>query len=365
MNTNLPYQNQPRFQQQPMAQYRIVDERHRGLVVSIFAHPSEWKAGSKVVWNMEATNLPALVYAITFNPEGVESFEFLPTQAYFWGEIDYGIVPIGQSRHGLMRMPPRSGPEALVQLVIPQFRGDRQNLRVLGVHPVANLWQATNDPPPQQQAEGVVARVEYEEHGRAIEEEFYGVCTWIPVSGGMLNWGFGRLFCFRAERGQLDHLRETFWQIAGSLQPNPQWAQLYEQITQQLMYGVMVREQGKVDEIFRYSEMGRRNIIENDRLIVERSAAVADSVAQQQEINHQQSQYPYTQQDALNDAITGRTAFNDPNSAVGNYHYVEGNPLYTWTDGQGGWHSTNDPMDNPNHHKNGNWTLAQQVTPGS
>nr|MBA3321745.1 hypothetical protein [Pyrinomonadaceae bacterium] len=324
MNPNPPYQNQPRVQQQRMAQHRIVDEQQQGLVVSTFAHPNEWQARSQVVWNMQHTNLPALVYAAAFNPNGVESFEFFPTQAFFWLEGDYGTVPIGQNSHGLVRMPPRPAPDALANLVIPNFRGDRQNLRVTGVWPVPNLWQIFNDPPPQQ-GESLMARVEYEEHGRAIEEEFYGVCEWVPASG-QLNWGFGRLFSFRAERGQLDALRETFWRIAGSLQPNPQWKQLYEQIAQQLMAGFNVRVGQTYERFAREREMGRQNIAYNEQLNNQRTAQVNASIEQQRQLNHERSQHHYTPQDAFGDALMGRTAFHDPNSTEGNYHYEQGHP---------------------------------------
>lgn len=363
MNPNSPYPNQQRPRQQRMAQYQVTDEQNGRLVVSTFAHPSGWQARSQVFWNMQHTNLPALVYAATFNPNGAECFEFLPTQAFFWLEGDYGIVPIGQNAHGLVRMPPRPAPDALANLVIPQLRGDRQNLRIVGAHPVANLWQATNDPPPQVQSEGVVARVEYEEQGLAFEEEFYGMCAWVPATGGALNWGFGRLFCFRAERGQLDHVRQTFWQIAGSLRPNPRWGQLYDQIAQQLMSGVVVHNKAVVRGIYALSEIGRRNMAYNEQLRNQRTAEVNASIERQRQQNHERSQHTYTAHDAFADALGGQTPYHDPNSAAGNYHYESGYPQYLWTDNQGNFYPTNDPMDNPNQHQNGYWVEAKPVKP--
>lgn len=361
MNQNSPYQNQTHAPR--LARHSIVDEQNGGMVVSTFAHPGDWQARSQVFWNPQHTNLPAKVYAATFNPNGVESFEFLPIQAFFWLEGDYGLVAIGENGHGLVRMPPRPAPDALASLVIPHFRGDRQNLRVTGVQPVANLWQIFNDPPPQR-GESLMARVEYEEHGRAIEEEFYGVCEWVPATGGALNWGFGRLICFRAERGQLDAMRETFWQIAGSLQPNPQWKQLYEQIVQQLMAGFNVRIQETYARFEREKEMSRQNIAYNDHLIAQRSAQVSASIEQTRQQNQQRSQTPYTPQDAAGDAMMGRAAFHDPNSAEGNYHYAYGHPQHVFTNEQGEFYYTNDPMDNPNQHMNGNWVPAKPVEPG-
>jgi hypothetical protein len=359
MNQNSPYQNQTRPPQ--MTQYSVVDEWHQGLVVSTFAHPAAWQARSQVTWNMADTNLPATVYAVAFNPNGVESFEFLPIQAFYWLQSDYGFVPIGQRSHGLVCMPPRPAPDALANLIIPNFRGDRQNLRVTGVWPVSNLWQIFNDPPPQQQHEGLMARVEYEEQGRAVEEEFYGVCEWVPATGGALNWGFGRLFCFRAGRGQLDALRETFWQIARSLRPNPQWGQLYAQTARDLMAGVVRVNEGHHERFRQERLMSERNIAYNAQLNEQRTRQVNESIQRQQQLNQERSQSQYTRQEAFGDALVNRTAYYDPNNSAGNYHYEEGNPTYTYYSDRGGWYSTNDPSDDPNRHQDGNWYPAEQV----
>ena len=360
MNPNAPYPNQsptPQF-----ARHQIIDHQSGGLVVSTFTYPSEWQARSQVSWNMQHTNVPAQIFATAFNPNGVDSFEFFPMQAFYWIEGDLTGVPIGQNPHGLVRMPPRPAPDALANLVIPNFRSDRQNLRVTGVQPVQSLWRIFNDPPPQQ-GEGLMARVEYEERGRAIEEEFYGVYEWVPVGGGTLNWGFGRLFSFRAERGQLDARRQTFWQIVGSLQPNPQWKQLYDQVMAKLMSGVLLRDQDIRGMLAVQIRQGEDNIRENDRLIAERNAQVGESVARQGRINNERSRDRFTPQDAFGYALRDQTPFEDPSSAEGNYHVMQGNYQYVWTDNQGGFHHTNDPMDNPNFNRPGHWVPATPVTP--
>jgi hypothetical protein len=307
--------------------------------------------------------VPAQVYATAYNPQGVECFEFFPMQAFFWLELDYGTVPIGQNSHGLVRMPPRSAPDALANLVIPNFRSERQNLRVMGVQPVSNLWQIFNDPPPPQ-GESLMARIEYEERGRAIEEEFYGVYDWNQTPGGsstQTNWGFARLFCFRAERGQLDGMRDTFWQIAGSLQPNPQWKQLYDQVLQQLMAGFNLRIGETYARFDRENEIGRQNIAYNDQLINQRNAQVQASIEQTRQQIHERSQHHYTSQDAFGHALRNQTAYHDPSSAAENDHIVEGNHQYVWTDNQGNYHPTDNPMDNPNHDRPGHWVEATPV----
>ncbi len=360
MNPNSLHPRQPSASQ--FARHQIIDRQNGGIVVSTFTYPSEWQARSQIVWNMQHTNVPAQVFATAFNPNGVEAFEFFPMQAFYWIEGDLTGVPIGQNAHGLVRMPPRPAPDALANLVIPNFRGDRQNLRVTGVQREENLWGIFNDPPPQQ-GEGLRARVEYDERGRDIEEEFYGVYDWVPVSGSVLNWGFGRLFSFRAERGQLEARRQTFWQIAGSLRPNPQWKQLYDQVIEKLMSGVRLRDQDIRGMLGAQIRQGEANIHYNDELIAERSVRVAESVERQRQINNALSQDTFTRQQAFGYDLRNQTPFEDPSSAAGNYHVMEGNYQYVWTDNQGGFHHTNDPTDNPNLNRPGHWVPATPVTP--
>lgn len=357
MNPNSPTQNQ--LQQQRMAQYRILDPQHGGLVVSTFAHPSEWQASSQVIWNMQHTNVPAQVFAKTFNPNGMEAVEFFPMQIFYWIEGDVTRVQIGQNSHGMVRMPPRSASDALANLVIPVFRSDRQNFRVTGVQPMQNLSQIFNDPPPQQ-GESLMVRVEYQERGRAIEEEFYGVYDWAPATHGALNWGFPRLFSFRSERGQLNSMRQTFWQITGSLQPNPVWKQLYDQTMQQLMSGVIDRD-GVIRGILdKQNEANEKARIERERIRNEQNAQLAARLAREGR-NREPARDHHTHQEVVGDLLGNETRFDNPNSDVGNPHVMHGHAQYVWTDNRGNYHYTNDVMDNPNHYKGGHWVLATRI----
>ncbi|MBC8030278.1 MAG: hypothetical protein H7Z16_09220 [Pyrinomonadaceae bacterium] len=358
MYPNPPHHNQSSGPQ--LARHSIIDPQNRGMTVSSFVHPSEWQAHSQVVWNMQHTTQPALVHAVTFNPNSMECFEFLPMEAFFWLETDYGTVPIGQNSRGQVRMPPRPAPEALASLVIPHLRGDRQNFRVTGVQPMQNLWQLFKDPPPPN-GECVMARVEYEMQGRAIEEEFYGVYSW--NQGMQLNWGFGRLFCFRAERGQLNAVRETFWQIAASFQPNPQWGQRYDETVQQLMAGFQVGIDATYARLEGERQIGIANLAYNAQLREQRNAQVEASIAQTRQQIDERSQYHYTPQDAFGDALMGRTAYQDPNSEYGNPHYVEGNPLNVKTDGRGNFRTSDDPTYNPGDKEDGDWFDATEIKP--
>ena len=105
----------------------------------------------------------------------------------------------------------------------------------------------------------------------------------------------------------------------------------------------------------------QRNIAHNAQLNAQRTAQVNASIEQTRQQIHERSQSHYTPQDAFGDALMGRTAFHDPNSTEGNYHYEQGNPLYTYVNERGEFYSTNDAMDDPNIGSSWNWVPAQQV----
>lgn len=109
--------------------------------------------------------------------------------------------------------------------------------------------------------------------------------------------------------------------------------------------------------------MGERNIAYNEHLINQRNNQVAASVEQQRQQNQERSERPYTPQEAVGDMLMNRTAVHDPNSAEGNYHYVEGNPTYIYTDNQGHFYSTDNPNDDPNVGSDRYWVPADPVKP--
>ena len=227
-----------------------------------------------------------------------------------------------------------------------------------------NLPQILGDPDLQRlPSESVVVRFEYQENGRAFEEEFCGIKTQNQAQGGtsvQINWGFARLFSFRAEKGKLDAQRNLFWQIARSVQNNPQWQQLFNQTVQQLngqfnqhIQGVYAKLQGEAQyqqQLTSYYQQQRD----------QQNANINWGIERQNQINAERSHTGYSAQDAWGDALMNRTAYQDPQSAEGNYHYVEGNPQYVWTDGQDRWEASDDPLYDPNIGSNRNWTLAKK-----
>lgn len=356
-------------------QHNVVDQQHQGLVAYTFQHPSAWQAESRVVWNYQFTFVPLMTFGRAVNPNGLEMFEFLPSEQFTWTEPNYGYQP-GQNQGGIVHMPPMSGIDALVRLIIPKYRGNSQGIRIVGANPVPNLIQMINATEIKQTNlyQGAMARIEYMEQGRAIEEEFY-VChfQFPPMQGAgavIHSWGLTRLFRFRAERGQLDASRKTFWQIAASVQLNPQWQQLCTQIMEQLAGQARQNTQAGWDAInagwdrLRVAGEQSRQFMANNQAYVDRQQQRLQTDWHLQPLttpsdNSSASQAgEYTSHEAFIDTMREEESIYNPNAP--HNEKVNGHHDYIWTDQLGNVQATNDPNYDPNRNSNQNWTIARK-----
>ncbi|HEU4597705.1 MAG TPA: hypothetical protein VFS10_21440 [Pyrinomonadaceae bacterium] len=332
--------------------HHIIDEYHQGMIAATFEHPPGWRAQSQLVWNFQDTAHALQVYALAFDPNGVEACAFMPVESCFWLQPSFFYTP-GQKHRGQTYLPPMSAPDALTQFAIPKYRGDRWNLRIVFLQPVPNMAQMLGiNWLMGVRNEGVMARLEYEENGQQFEEDFYACVMWHPPIGEQTNWALAKLFSLRAARGQLDASRQELWRVATSWQTNPQWVQLAEQVQQQLHAGVMTqfaindavrRAQNKMGQQlreYREWESGLHQQMVNDRW------------ASQERINERRGE-----------ALGGYQRFEDPNSAFG-VHYDKSLSKYSWTNGYRWIHQNNplyDPNTDPNESRNGPWTLANPL----
>jgi hypothetical protein len=347
-----------------MMLHTIVDVQHGGMPVASFEHPQEWQAQSQVVWNFQNTSMPVWVHAAAFNASGAESLEFLPVEAFYWLEPNYGFDAVGQSKYGMVCMPPMSAIDAMTRCIVPKYRGNRQNLRITGVQPVPNLPQILRDAAlAQSPTESVGARIEYEENGRTFEEEFYGVKTQNQAGGGMsvqINWGFARLFCFRALRGQVEAARQTFWHIACSAQPNPQWQGLFNQITQQLnaQHGAMIdgwRAKLQGEAQFQQQLTGYYQE-QRDR----QSADIAYKIELEQR-RQQPSETTLTVQERWRNELGGETAYQNPNSSEGNVIYHRSGDQVVFMNQREEIVGSEDPNFDPNIGSTDTWRRLDQA----
>lgn len=358
-------------QQQPSV-HQIADPQHR-LVAVRFLHPASWQAQSQMQWNFQNYCLPVRIFARTFDPQTGAMMEFFPTEAFYWIDPYMGFQKPGQENGGSVLMQPMSAADAMTRWVIPKYRGNAQNPRITAINSFPQLPQVLKIPPANNgQHEGVSVKLEYSENGRTIEEEFIGLKVayqGIPSYGAagtllQYNWGFDRLFSFRAEKGQLDGLRDLFWSITRSVEVNPQWEQLYAQVIQQMQQQFNQYLQAGYDSINAATQMSRQISAQNDAWLQgqeqrRQSEWQSDQMRRQSE---QQSWGAYTNSDAFGDMMMGRETYNDPYYEYGSQH--SGYHNYVWTDSQGSYQYSDDANFNPNIGGTTNWTLMEKKQVG-
>ncbi|HYG09731.1 MAG TPA: hypothetical protein VD835_07140 [Pyrinomonadaceae bacterium] len=365
--------------QEDFAQHNVIDRQHQDMVAYTFQHPSGWQAESRVIWNYQQLHVPLMTFGRVLNPNGLEMFEFLPSEQFIWAEPNNGHYQPGQNQEGIVHMPPMSGTDALARLIIPKYRGNCQGLRIVEANPVPNLVQMINATEIKQihLYQGAMAKIEYMEQGRAIEEEFYGCHFQVPPLHGagvvIHSWGLARLFRFRAEHGRLDACKKAFLQIAASVRFNPQWQQLCAQIMEQLAGQARQNTQAGWDAIQagwdRLDAYGKqsRQFMANNQAYIDRQEQRLRTDWHLQPLStppHSTDNTPtsqsgeYTSHEAAIDMIREEESIYNPNAP--HNEKVSGYHEHIWTDQLGNVQATNDPNYDPNSNSNQNWTLARK-----
>ncbi|MEJ7582653.1 MAG: hypothetical protein WKF43_00945 [Acidimicrobiales bacterium] len=346
-----------------MARHQMTDAQHQGMVVATFEHPHDWRAQSEVRWNLENLAAPVWAYATTFAPDGAEAVEFLAPEGFYW-LLNSAFNAMGQSKYGMVCMPPMPAGEAMTRLVIPKYRGTIGNARLGGATPIPNLAEVLGDTAlANLPTESVGVQMEYEREGRSFQEEWYGVKTQQQAGGGagvQVNWGFARLFCFRAERGRLDAARPTLWHIARSVQPNPQWQALYNDTVQALnaQHGAAI-EGGRVKLQGEAEFQGQLNTYyqeQRDRQNADVSAKTASDRAR-----HETAEPVLSAQERWRNELGGEEAFLDPDSHEGNVLYQRSGDVIEWINELGERKGSEDPTYDPNIGSTHTWRRLRQA----
>ena len=295
--------------------HQVIDRQHNGVVVSVFEYPDGWEARSDVSWNFQNATTPVTAFAQAYNPAGTEAIGFLPPEIYFWLNEGVGFYMPGQEVQGTLFLMPMPAADALAQWVVPKYRGNYPDLRIVGGGPAPQLAQRLCVNLGGARTEDAYVRLEYTENGRLFEEEFYGMkfSQDVPYYGpqGMtmqINWGFARLFTFRAEKGALAAARETFWHIVGSVKVNPRWEQIYAQVMQQIKMTFDQQLQAGYANIQAAADMSKAISANNDAMLA--SFEQQRQAAQQSSVRNEAPDHSST--DAFDEYVRGVETVNDP-----------------------------------------------------
>jgi hypothetical protein len=338
--------------------HQVLDRQHHNVVAGTFEYPAGWTAQSDVAWNFQHMSFPVVLFGHTIAPTGIELVNFLPVESFYWLEPNYGMLQPGSNPLGQTCMPPTPAAEAIRSWVIPKYRGKCQGLKIVSVVPlpgIANFLGANSGGLP---IEEVCATIEYDEKGHRVEEEIYGIkmTQSVPYYGpqGMtmqINWGFPKLFSFRAAKSGLQPLKERFWRIAKSARLNPVWESLCAQINQQLAAQFNQYIQMGYSQIQAAGQLSRAISANNDAML---------RGFEQQRIAAAQSRPAASGRsptDGFDEYIRGVETVDDPYRGTSQQ---DSSYKYHWTDGSGTYQHSNDPFFNPNIGANVNWTLMER-----
>jgi len=190
--------------------------------------------------------MPAVASFRIRNPKGPEELEIFPNQPFFWTNNQMLLYqfPIGSRYFGNEVRPPVGPIDALKLIILPRFRGDVGDLRVVYERALPDLAESLGagkrtQPGILSKRDGAKIRIEYQRDRRLMEEEIYGVVESFSFSmpsfdGSIINinWMVDYLFSFKAEKGKLEAHSKIFQAMVSSFRLSPQWFNKYNQLVQ-------------------------------------------------------------------------------------------------------------------------------------
>jgi hypothetical protein len=321
--------------------FKLLSVYDRGVGKEAFRMliPTDWKADGGVVWRHEFSNLATVAMRLS-KPNGPEALEMFPITPHVWTEGGVQFFPPGSNYLGNVVLPLSEPGAYIQQVVLPQFR--RQvNPRIVGrkaLPDVAKAVAATvQEPGVHKTVKAERVRLEYQEGGRAIEEDVYCVLVYAqtPMLPGTTFWTADRLFAFKAAKGKLDGMGGLLHTMASSVKVNPAWFAKYQQV-------VALWQQGKMQSIRSAGELSRYIARTSDEISAMNRQAYEARQAANDRVNRNFSEY-----------IRGVETYQNPVES----RSVELPSGYrdAWVSGNGEYVLSNDPNFNPNVGSTQNW----------
>jgi hypothetical protein len=347
--------------------YLLVDQQLGGMPVNRIMIPEDWKADSRLIWNINHVYVPVRSHIRTEAPNGGSWVDFYGPEMFCWLDRAHDRGRLGvRDWTGAIHHPNVSLPEAMVRYVIVPNRPNARNLRVLGYRAVNNLPKAFSRATVKlKEGNGICLLVQYEIDGSPVDEEFYGFMPQIdaiPSHNGTEYHGY--LFLVHslgAKAGKLESVRPLLGFIATSLELNPAWQKRLEEIHQAGMNKAewnIAQTYANIEQAKRISAQAHAS---NEAFLRRSEANRAQSRAQDAARRSSNNATSNTESNRGSDGFTqylrGTEHMQDQNGVVSD-QYTDYN--YHWTDGNGRFAHTNDQSLDPNKYLTGNY---QQMKP--
>ena len=308
--------------------------------------PANWEGEGAVVWRLHPT-MPAGAQVRFRNPAGPEAFEAWPAQPYNWGGMlaqtgfPEGSICMGNE----VRPPAANAFDYIERYLIPRVRPGLP-VRVVSrveMPELAAAIRAQNAASGGQFPSDVTAgrvRVEYEQDGRPIEEDFYCSLNKIFLPGGnMVVWIADQLGAMRAEKGKLDDQAKILQTIVASTRINPQWLNRYQQLVEALT-AYQNRQIANAGVLSRIISQTHAEITESRQRSYEQQQASMDR------INNSYDQY-----------IRGVDEYTNPDT--GDHVELPSGYSHAWRGLNDEYIVTDSANFNPNVELNGIWTALE------
>ncbi|MGO8702031.1 MAG: hypothetical protein ACLQVY_30480 [Limisphaerales bacterium] len=350
--------------------YDVVDSQLGGLWVNRLTIPEDWKATSRVAWNINAYYMPVRGSIRIAAPDESSWVEFFPAEMFVWLDPAHDRGPVGKfDASGSIHHPNVTLPQALVRYVVARNRGNVSNLHLLGYRPVNELPKSfphlyPNGGPPG--GTGICMRMSYDLAGTPVDEEFYAFMPktdviQAPPSAVEYHSYLFLVHSLGAKSGRLESVRPLLGSIATSIDINPAWVERFQQIHQQQLQRVSQNIAQGWASINAAKQMSAQAHASSEALIHRIDAGLAQSQTQQAASRASSaavsSQSSGSGTDGFDQYVRGTEHMQDQYGVVSD-QYTDYN--YHWTDGFGRFVHTDDPNLDPNRYLNGNY---QQMTP--
>lgn len=284
-----------------------------GTIAFSMLVPADWKAQGGVVWRRNPFK-PATAAMRVASPDGLTQFEILPQMPFVDGAREVNMQAVrmagpaavaamaerfaeGQLYFGNEVRQRVDDPALFVrQFVIPRFRADLRDLRIVKVEDMPKVAEAIAAAQPAEDGTRKTVRVgrtriEFSLGRQAFEEDIYCVLLLVEIPAiRQTYWSAEHLLAFRAPKGQLDSQTQVLRTICNSFRIDLKWYNKYAQLVATLI-------QGQIKEIQAVGEFSRKWAQMSDEVSRDRQKSWEDQQARQDEMNRRYSQYQRGLQD--------------------------------------------------------------------
>ncbi|HTW93687.1 MAG TPA: hypothetical protein VMD30_02765 [Tepidisphaeraceae bacterium] len=333
-----------------LKRYVLNDDQMFHTAILSGVMPADWNVKGGVIWKMQL-GTPDLLRIHWGDAQDVRGFDVYPYLTFCWGQRIQALgIPTYMG--SIVQAPPSDQFDAIDKVIIPFFRQDLADARVVNQQKAPDVAKAEYDKLSQMYPGGMFAievwsgseTFEYDKNGQTIQEV---VSVTLDEAEnrrlGNITWSISSANSVRAPKGELDQLAVPRTVIFQSIQANPDWNQQVADFLARRQGQLAVRQQNQFDQT-------------ENRINAQTSANDAE---------HQQFNQHMSDLDRQSDAEADVQREVSPwTTSDGTSCKLPTQYGYAWSGADGRIIMNNDPQYNPNSDPNlssTNWTAMQQA----